>query len=138
MGAIGEGGVTVMNEDLLPLIGVSPQDVARVTAREQEILASRLALFRSGRVQTSLEGVTALIVDDGVATGATASVACQVARAKGAGRVVLATPVAPLKWWRASTGRMRSSSLRPPSRFGGSEGTTRPLTKPPIRKWSTG
>jgi putative phosphoribosyl transferase len=96
MGAIGEGGVTVMNDDLLPHLDVSPEDVARVRAHEQVVLERRLDLFRSGREQISLDGVTALIVDDGIATGATASVACLVARARGAARVVLAVPVAPV------------------------------------------
>jgi len=95
MGAIGEGGVVVMNDDLLPHLDVSPEDVARVSAQEKDVLDRRLALFRSGREVKSLTGVTALIVDDGIATGATASVACLVARARGAARGVLAVPVAP-------------------------------------------
>jgi putative phosphoribosyl transferase len=95
LGAIGEGGVKVMNDALCRYLGVSDQDIARVEAEQQDVLSRRLALFRSGRPEVSLEGVTALIVDDGLATGATAKVACEVARARGAARVILAVPVAP-------------------------------------------
>jgi putative phosphoribosyl transferase len=95
MGAIGEGGVKVMNDALCRHLGVSDQDIARVEAEQQAVLSRRLALFRSGRPEVSLEGVTAVIVDDGLATGATAKVACEVARARGAVRVILAVSVAP-------------------------------------------
>ena len=95
MGAIGEGGVRVFNDELLAHLDVSDEDVLRVEAHQQGVLAKRLALFRSGRPEVSLAGKIALIVDDGLATGATARAACLVARAKGATRVVLAVPVAP-------------------------------------------
>jgi putative phosphoribosyl transferase len=95
MGAIGEGGVKVMNHALCRHLGVSDADIARVEVEQQDVLSRRLALFRSGRPEVPLQGVTALIVDDGLATGATAKVACEVARARGAVRVILAVPVAP-------------------------------------------
>jgi len=95
MGAIGEGGVRVFNDALLRHLDVGEEDIAAVEAHQQGVLATRLALFRSGRPEVSLAGRIALIVDDGLATGATARAACLVARAKGATRVVLAVPVAP-------------------------------------------
>lgn len=95
MGAIGEGGVKVMNEELIRHLSVTDDDIARVETQQQEVLASRLAVFRSGKPEVSLEGLTAVIVDDGLATGATAKVACEVARARGATKVILAVPVAP-------------------------------------------
>ena len=95
MGAIGEGGVKVMNHALCRHLGVRDADIARVEVEQQDVLSRRLALFRSGRPEVPLQGVTALIVDDGLATGATAKVACEVARARGAVRVILAVPVAP-------------------------------------------
>ena len=95
MGAIGEGGVKVMNNELIRHLSVTDDDIARVEVEQREVLASRLALFRSGRPEVSLEGLTAVIVDDGLATGATAKVACEVARARGAIKVILAVPVAP-------------------------------------------
>ena len=97
MGAIGEGGVKVMNETLLGHLRISVDHIARVEQEQQGVLAERLATFRSGKPEVSLTGRTALIVDDGLATGATARVACQVARARGAARVVLAVPVAPVE-----------------------------------------
>ena len=95
MGAIGEGGVRVFNQALADSLGVTAAQVAEVEAREHQELDTRLALFRQGRPKLELSGKVALIVDDGLATGSTARVACTVARARGASRVVLAVPVAP-------------------------------------------
>lgn len=95
MGAIGEGGVRLVNEALMRSLGVTAKQLAEVEAREKAVLDQRLALFRQGRPESDLRGKTALIVDDGMATGSTAAVACDVARARGAHRVVLAVPVAP-------------------------------------------
>ncbi|GAA1210446.1 phosphoribosyltransferase [Rhodoglobus aureus] len=67
----------------------------RVRAREQKELARRLERFRAGRPPLDLHGRTAVVVDDGIATGSTAMAACQVVRALGANRVVLAVPIAP-------------------------------------------
>lgn len=97
MGAIGEGGLKVVNEALLDQLRIGADDIARVEKEQKSVLAERLATFRSGKPEVSLTGRTALIVDDGLATGATARVACQVARARGAVRVVLAVPVAPVE-----------------------------------------
>jgi putative phosphoribosyl transferase len=98
MGAIGEDGVRIINDDVVRLAGVSEQEVAQVEARERIELQRRADCFRGGRPRAALAGRTAVIVDDGIATGSTARAACQVARAQGAGRVVLATPVAPTDW----------------------------------------
>jgi putative phosphoribosyl transferase len=95
MGAIGEDGVRIVNDDVAQRLGVSASAFAVVEAREREELASRVRRFRGGRRRVSLVGRTALIVDDGIATGSTARAACQVARAHGAARVIVATPVAP-------------------------------------------
>ncbi|WP_153816165.1 phosphoribosyltransferase family protein [Streptomyces sp. SUK 48] len=95
MGAIGEDGVRVLNDDVLRGTGVSDDELARVEERERRVLAERAARYRGECPAISLAGRTALVVDDGVATGSTARVACRVARARGAARVVLAVPVAP-------------------------------------------
>jgi putative phosphoribosyl transferase len=84
-----------MNDDLLAHCDVTPAVVARVKKNQEADLVKSLAIFRSSGAALRLDGVTALIVDDGLATGATARVACEVARARGARRVVLAVPVAP-------------------------------------------
>lgn len=95
MGAIGEGGVRVLNEDVLGVVSVKPDDLAAVEEDERGELERNSRRFRGDRPKASLSGRTAVIVDDGIATGATARAACQIARAQGAGHVVLAVPVAP-------------------------------------------
>ena len=94
MGAIGEQGARVVNDDVVRSGGVTDDEFARVELHERGELESRVKRFRAGRPPVPLAGRTAIVVDDGVATGATARVACQVARARGAERVVLAVPVA--------------------------------------------
>jgi len=98
MGAIGEGGIRVVNRDVVDLAGVSPEELAAVEAHERVELERRSARFRADRPRIALTGRTVVVVDDGVATGSTAKAACQVARAHGAHRVVLAVPVAPADW----------------------------------------
>ena len=95
MGAIGEGGVRILDEAIVSASGVSAEELGQVEVREQAELARRAALYRGGRPRAALEGRIALVVDDGIATGSTARAACQVARAMGASRVVLAAPVGP-------------------------------------------
>jgi putative phosphoribosyl transferase len=95
MGAIGEGGFKVLNHDLVRRAGVTPHEVDVVERRERRLLDERVARYRRGRDRVDLAGRVAVVVDDGVATGATATVACDVARHLGASRVVLAVPVAP-------------------------------------------
>jgi putative phosphoribosyl transferase len=98
MGAIGENGVRVINLDIVRMAGVDDQEVAEVEARERKELQRRAEMYRRGRARVPLDGRTVVVVDDGVATGSTAKAACQVARAEGARRVVLAVPVAPTEW----------------------------------------
>lgn len=93
MGAIGEGGVRVLDELLVARAGVSPAELDAVERRERATLEARVAKFRSGGQRLDLTGRTAIIVDDGIATGATASAASQVARLLGATRVIVAAPV---------------------------------------------
>jgi putative phosphoribosyl transferase len=95
MGAIGEGGIRVVNADVVQVAGVSTADLDDVEASERRELDRRATLYRGNRPPTSVAGRTAVVVDDGIATGSTARAACQVARAMGARRVILATPVAP-------------------------------------------
>ncbi|MFI2763047.1 phosphoribosyltransferase family protein [Streptomyces echinatus] len=95
MGAIGEDGVRVINQEVLRGTGVGDVDLARVEERERHVLLERAARYRGDATPLSVAGRTALVVDDGVATGSTARVACRIARARGAARIVLAVPVAP-------------------------------------------
>lgn len=98
MGAIGEEGVRVANRDVMSMTGCTEADLDRVEAEERVELERRAAAYRSVRPREPLEGKVALVVDDGIATGATARAACRVARLHGAARVVLAVPVAPAGW----------------------------------------
>ncbi len=93
MGAIGEGGVVVVNEDLMSAMNITKAQFALIEEREQVELERRVHRYRQDREPVPLEGRTVVIVDDGIATGSTARAACQVARARGAARVVLAVPV---------------------------------------------
>ena len=95
MGAIGEGGARVLDRRVVSLARVTDDDLRTVEARERALLDSRLERYRQGKAPMDLKGRTAVIVDDGIATGSTARVACKVARQLGAARVVLAVPVAP-------------------------------------------
>ena len=95
MGAVGEEDVLVLNSEVVRMTHVSEAEMASVERRERAVVEERATRFRAGRPRISLKGRTALIIDDGVATGATARAACHVARALGAARVVLAVPVGP-------------------------------------------
>ncbi len=94
MGAIGEEGIRVLDEELLRTMGVTDAAVADVERVERDALVSRVRRYRTaGGPPRDLSGRTVLVVDDGVATGATAEAACRVARRRGANRVVVASPV---------------------------------------------
>ncbi|AXE78815.1 hypothetical protein C5746_19945 [Streptomyces atratus] len=94
-GAIGEGGVRVINEDVVSHLWAGKQDLAAVERVEAAELVRRAQAYRAGRPRTQLEGRTVIVVDDGVATGATAEAACQVVRAQNPARLLAAVPVAP-------------------------------------------
>ncbi|MEV4535613.1 phosphoribosyltransferase family protein [Asanoa sp. NPDC049518] len=90
-GALGPGGVVVHNEDVVA--GVEQRDAEAVLDREAAELTRREALYRGGRPPLALRGKVAVLVDDGLATGASARAAVGVARALDAEQVVLAVPV---------------------------------------------
>lgn len=94
-GAIGEGGVRVISDDIVRQSRVRQEDLAAVEHAEEAELVRQARKFREDRPRVPLDGRTVIVVDDGIATGATAAAACAVVRAMGAARVVLAVPVAP-------------------------------------------
>jgi len=95
MGAIGEGGIRIINSEVVAIAHVTDAEIAAVEKRERAELDRRARRFRGDRRRTPLAGRMAIIIDDGIATGSTARAAGQVAKAQGAVRVVLAVPVAP-------------------------------------------
>jgi putative phosphoribosyl transferase len=94
MGAIGEDGVLVENERVMESPALAHIDIDAIEQRERGELTRRARRYRRDRPRFDLQGRCAVIVDDGIATGASARAACQVARAHGASRSVLAVPVA--------------------------------------------
>ncbi|GAA4678239.1 phosphoribosyltransferase [Phytohabitans rumicis] len=90
-GALGPHGVRVLNDSIAEKL--EPEEIAEVTQREEAELRRREDRYRAGRPSLNLTGRTAVLVDDGLATGATARAAALVAKRMGAARVVLAAPV---------------------------------------------
>jgi len=98
MGAVGEDGVRVINRQVVHAARVPEDELAAVLTREQAAVDARAARYRARWPRQPLDGRVAVVVDDGIATGSTARAACQIARAHGAARVMLAVPVAPRGW----------------------------------------
>ncbi len=94
LGAVAPG-VRVLDERMVGALRVSPEYIEREIALEEEEIRRRADTYRAGRSPVNLGGKVAVIVDDGVATGGTATAAVRWARAQGAARVILAVPVAP-------------------------------------------
>jgi predicted phosphoribosyltransferase len=95
MGAVGPGGVVVRNDAVLGWLGAAAgAEFERVAAREREEVLRRELEYRAGRAPLRLDGRCVIVVDDGVATGASLRAAIATARALGARKVVVATPVA--------------------------------------------
>jgi predicted phosphoribosyltransferase len=95
MGAVGSGGVRVLQPGVPGLMGVSLEQVEAVTRRELDELQRRERAYRGDRPPLALAGRVAILVDDGVATGSTMLAAIRVARSLGPAELVLAVPVAP-------------------------------------------
>lgn len=95
MGAIATGGVRVLNEDVVADLRIPPEIVDAVTEREEAELARRERSYRGGREPPKLSGRTVVLVDDGLATGATMRAAVEAVRAQSPARLVVAVPVAP-------------------------------------------
>jgi putative phosphoribosyl transferase len=95
LGAVGEGDAIVLNQPLIASIGLAPADLQDIIGAERAELARRVARYRGGRPAEPVEGRTVIVVDDGLATGASARAAIAVLRRRGAHRSILAVPVAP-------------------------------------------
>jgi putative phosphoribosyl transferase len=97
IGAIAEDGVALVNEDVLQSLQLGRDAIDAAIAREQPELDRRLASYRGGRPPVPVAGRTAVVVDDGLATGATMEAAVRALAARGAGRLVVAVPVASIE-----------------------------------------
>lgn len=96
MGAVGEDEITVLNTEIIRRAGVTKAEQAEAIRQHRQEVRDRVKRLRPpGTEPVQLQDRTAVIVDDGVATGATAKVGGQLARARGATRIILAIPVAP-------------------------------------------
>jgi predicted phosphoribosyltransferase len=95
IGAIAEGGMRILNHDLIARLGVTPEQVDGVAAIEEAELRRRVRRYRADRPPLAVSRRTAILVDDGLATGFTARAGIEVLRRQGAHRVVLAVPIGP-------------------------------------------
>ncbi len=93
-GAIASGGVRVLNESLVAQIGITPETIDRIAEQERVELDRREHAYREGRLPLDPEGRTVILVDDGLATGATMLAAVQAVRLRQPAKIVVAVPVA--------------------------------------------
>jgi putative phosphoribosyl transferase len=94
MGAIASGGVRVMNEDVLRQTSISESAIEAVTRREERELVRREEAYRGNRSRLDMKDLTVILVDDGLATGATMRAAVTALRRQGPRRIVVAVPTA--------------------------------------------
>jgi len=95
MGAIASGGVRVLNEDVIAALGISTATLAAVSAAEEDTLARRERFYRGDRARLDVRDRIILLVDDGLATGASMCAALQALAQQAPRRLVVAVPVAP-------------------------------------------
>jgi len=94
IGAIASGGIGIVDERTVAMLGISRQELDRVVHRERGELDRRERLYRRGRPFPNLDGKTVVLVDDGLATGSTMRVAVEAIRSRGPAAVIAAVPVA--------------------------------------------
>lgn len=103
-GAIAPGGVRVLHADLIELLGLNAAEIERIAAREQQELTRRDTQYRGGAPPPIITGQTVILVDDGLATGASMSAAVAAIRAQHPHRIIVAVPVASTDAYRAMRG----------------------------------
>ncbi|HEU0129116.1 MAG TPA: phosphoribosyltransferase [Pseudonocardiaceae bacterium] len=95
MGAIASAGVVVINDDIVRSFNLSPEDIAQLTEEQNRELLRRERVYREGRPPVEVTGKTVIVVDDGLATGASMRAAIHALRSLRPARLVVAVPVAP-------------------------------------------
>lgn len=93
-GAIASGGARVLNDDVVRALGISDATIDQVAAAEEKELRRRERAYRGDRPPPDVEGRAVVLVDDGLATGASMRAAVRAVREEGAGSVTVAAPVA--------------------------------------------
>ena len=92
MGAIASGGIRVLNRRVVDHLGIDDRVIEQVAARERVELERRERNYRDDRPAVDVQGLTVILVDDGVATGSTMYAAISALRQKSAGRIIVAVP----------------------------------------------
>jgi predicted phosphoribosyltransferase len=118
MGAIASGGVRILSEEVIEALGIPDRDIAAVAAAEEHELDRREQAYRGRRTAPAVGGKTVILVDDGLATGATMRAAVAAIRSQSPRHLVVAVPVAPA----ATCAQLRAEvddlvCLRMPERF---------------------
>lgn len=94
MGAIASGGVRILNKDIVQFLNIPEAVIDKVAAHEQQVLQRREHLYRGGRPASTIRGCTVILVDDGIATGATMHAAVAAVKQQQPARIIIAVPTA--------------------------------------------
>jgi putative phosphoribosyl transferase len=94
-GAIATGGIRILDVQIVESLGISRMEIERIATRERQELDRRERVYRGGRPPLNVEGMTVILVDDGIATGASTRAAINALRKLKRARIVLAAPIAP-------------------------------------------
>lgn len=95
MGAIASGGAKVLNEELIQQLNISEKTIDKVTTKERKELQRREQAYRGDRPDPQLRDRQVILIDDGIATGATMRSAVKALKQQGPARLIVAVPVAP-------------------------------------------
>jgi len=95
MGAIGPGGISILDHVMIRQLGITEEEVASTIREEEEELQRREQVYRNYRTGAAIRNLSVIVVDDGIATGASVLAAIQVLRSQQPARIIVAVPVAP-------------------------------------------
>jgi putative phosphoribosyl transferase len=95
IGAVAEDGTTILDQNLIKYLGVSPKYIIEETERQKQEIRRRLKLYRQNISYPDLKGLDVIVVDDGIATGSTMKAALASVKNRGAASITVAVPVGP-------------------------------------------